>query len=62
MLTAGSGKTLAFLLPIIEKIHRYKQTTGHEAKPNKPYSVILTPSRELTDQIQVSRITLRIAF
>ncbi|KAK2181810.1 hypothetical protein NP493_375g02085 [Ridgeia piscesae] len=54
----GSGKTLAFLLPIIEKIHRYKQMTEHQAVPNQPYSVIVTPSRELTDQIQAVSLQL----
>ncbi|KAI0241906.1 putative ATP-dependent RNA helicase DDX28 [Lamellibrachia satsuma] len=54
----GSGKTLAFLLPIIEKIHRYKQTTGSHAEPNKPFSVIVTPSRELTDQIHAVSMEL----
>lgn len=47
----GCGKTLAFLLPIIEQILQWKK----EMKPeyNAPFVLIITPSRELTDQIRV---------
>lgn len=46
----GCGKTLAFLLPIIEQILQWKK----EMKPeyNAPFVLIITPSRELTDQIR----------
>lgn len=47
----GSGKTLAFLLPIIEQIHGYHSVYGPSQAPNRPLSVIVTPSRELADQI-----------
>ncbi len=39
----GSGKTLAFGIPMIEHLTR--------AKPNRPKSLILTPTRELAEQI-----------
>ncbi len=39
----GSGKTLAFGLPLIERTE--------EAKPSRPTSLILTPTRELAEQI-----------
>jgi len=52
-LLPGSGKTLAFLLPIIEQIHGYNSVHGRSRAPNRPLSVILTPSRELADQIYV---------
>tara|TARA_B100000902_G_scaffold388062_1_gene433087 strand:- start:565 stop:1998 length:1434 start_codon:yes stop_codon:yes gene_type:complete len=40
----GSGKTLAFGLPLIERTPR--------AEPNRPTSLILTPTRELAEQIR----------
>lgn len=39
----GSGKTLAFGIPMIEHLSK--------ASPNKPKSLILTPTRELAEQI-----------
>lgn len=47
----GSGKTLAFLLPMIDRIHRQRQIFGPTQFPNRPMGVVLTPSRELADQI-----------
>ena len=40
----GSGKTLAFALPLISRTA--------EAKPKRPTSLILTPTRELAEQIR----------
>ena len=40
----GSGKTLAFGLPLIERVS--------QAKPKRPTSLILTPTRELAEQIR----------
>ena len=40
----GSGKTLAFALPLISRTV--------EAKPKRPTSLILTPTRELAEQIR----------
>ena len=39
----GSGKTLAFGIPMIEHLSR--------ANPNRPRALILTPTRELAEQI-----------
>jgi len=39
----GSGKTLAFGLPMLEKVSY--------AEPNRPRALILTPTRELAEQI-----------
>ena len=52
-LLLGSGKTLAFLLPIIEQIHGYNSVYGQSRAPNRPLSVIITPSAELAEQIYV---------
>jgi len=49
----GSGKTLAFLLPIIEQLHEYYLVHGPSRAPCRPFGVVITPSRELTDQIYV---------
>jgi len=49
----GSGKTLAFLLPIIEQVHGYNSVYGRSRAPNRPLGVVVTPSRELADQIYV---------
>ena len=40
----GSGKTLAFGLPLLER--------SKKAKSRRPTSLILTPTRELAEQIQ----------
>ena len=40
----GSGKTIAFGLPLLARVER--------AKPNHPRSLILAPTRELADQIK----------
>ena len=51
----GCGKTLAYVLPIIERILRLKnEQDSHESTTddfNNPYCVILAPSRELVIQI-----------
>ena len=41
----GSGKTLAFGLPLLSRTAA--------AKPKRPTSLILTPTRELAEQIRV---------
>ncbi|TKR88505.1 hypothetical protein L596_012735 [Steinernema carpocapsae] len=46
----GSGKTAAYLIPIVCHIQRMKNN-GHLPKPNSPYSVIVAPTRELAGQI-----------
>ncbi|KAK1444287.1 dead-box ATP-dependent RNA helicase 50 domain containing protein [Babesia gibsoni] len=46
---AASGKTLAYLLPIIQKLKEHEK---HKLRhPNSPRALILVPSRELSDQI-----------
>jgi len=57
-LSLGSGKTLAFLLPVIEQVHKYHLLYGESCAPNRPLSVIVTPSRELADQIYVRVLPL----
>ncbi|MDA3811663.1 MAG: DEAD/DEAH box helicase [Spirochaetaceae bacterium] len=44
----GTGKTAAFALPILELLSRYKQESP------APRALILTPTRELADQVSIS--------
>lgn len=46
----GQGKTLAFLLPIIEKIRKNGQVPPRRSRD--PLVLILSPTRELANQIQ----------
>lgn len=48
----GCGKTLAFLIPILQQILQWKPL--HDRGCNRPLGLILTPSRELAVQISVS--------
>ncbi len=44
----GSGKTAAFVIPIIEKIIRWQ---SNSAENDRLYSIVLVPTRELAQQI-----------
>ena len=50
----GSGKTLAYLLPLYEKIYKHNKIYGPTDACNQPHGVLVTPSRELADQAFVS--------
>ncbi|MDE9364213.1 DEAD/DEAH box helicase [Luteipulveratus sp. YIM 133132] len=43
----GSGKTYAFLLPVVTRL----TSSGRRAQPSRPRSLILAPTRELATQI-----------
>ena len=45
----GSGKTYAFLLPVVARLMEMPQ-----ARPNAPHALILAPTRELVGQIEES--------
>jgi len=47
----GSGKTAAFLLPIIHKLIESEADCGTGATTTKPQCVVITPTRELAIQI-----------
>ncbi|KAL8619700.1 hypothetical protein ACOMHN_025786 [Nucella lapillus] len=48
----GSGKTLAYLLPALNMLLQRKRLKGEgEERLNTPSIIILTPSRELADQV-----------
>ncbi|MGW6197381.1 DEAD/DEAH box helicase [Kribbella sp. NPDC055110] len=46
----GSGKTYAFVLPVLARL----ATSGTKRRPNHPRALILAPTRELATQIQAS--------
>lgn len=47
----GSGKSAAFLLPIIDQIMKKKKAGTFKSKRISPYAVIIEPSRELAIQL-----------
>jgi len=47
----GSGKTAAFLVPIIARMHANRQYGQRERGPALPVCLILAPTRELVSQI-----------
>lgn len=47
----GTGKTAAFLLPVLQRLH------GQRARPNHPKALIIAPTRELATQITKSATT-----
>ncbi|KAH7714456.1 vasa [Aphelenchoides avenae] len=58
---SGCGKTAAFLMPIVNWIHKKKQNAEF-APRNSPYALILAPTRELCKQlydeaVKVARMT-----
>ncbi|XP_046664813.1 probable ATP-dependent RNA helicase DDX28 [Homalodisca vitripennis] len=46
----GCGKTLAYLLPVVQEILRWRAVSQHR-KFNTPLALVLTPGRELAYQI-----------
>ncbi|KAF2737849.1 DEAD-domain-containing protein [Polyplosphaeria fusca] len=48
----GSGKTAAFLLPLLEYISKLPALDAHN-RNDGPYAIILAPTRELAQQIEV---------
>ena len=53
----GSGKTMAFLLPIMQKIF-VAQQAGKTNPANAPLAVVLCPTRELAQQVASDAINL----
>ncbi len=52
---SGSGKTAAYLLPMLEKIYRFNELHGPAQTCNEPHGIIMVPSRELVIQVFVSK-------
>jgi superfamily II DNA/RNA helicase len=47
----GSGKTLAYLIPVVQELKRQEVEEGYVGRPRRPRAVVLSPTRELTEQI-----------
>jgi superfamily II DNA/RNA helicase len=49
----GGGKTLAYLVPLIESLLQWKSSNRLVQVENAPFAIILAPTRELVAQIEV---------
>lgn len=47
----GTGKTLAFALPILERLHERSRSRGPVSRGGGPHCVVLAPTRELAKQV-----------
>ena len=47
---SGSGKTLAYLCPIVQNL-RKEEAMGVKSSPKNPRVIILTPTAELSSQV-----------
>ena len=48
----GSGKTLSYLLPVIQQMKDAERETGARAKPKRPRVLVVGPTRELAEQVR----------
>jgi superfamily II DNA/RNA helicase len=49
----GTGKTLAYLLPMMQKL-KEEEEKGIETVPGRPRGIVILPNRELAEQVLVS--------
>lgn len=47
----GSGKSLAFLLPLVSRLKSDELARGINARPKRPRAIVLAPTRELAAQL-----------
>jgi len=47
----GNGKTLSFLVPLLNQVLKFKDLDEGPPQDNAPYGVVVAPGRELADQI-----------
>ena len=47
----GSGKSLAFLLPLVARLKNDEVALGINARPKRPRAIVLAPTRELAAQL-----------
>ena len=47
----GSGKTLTYLVPIMQTLKADEEAAGARAKPKRPRALVLVPTRELAVQV-----------
>jgi ATP-dependent RNA helicase DDX18/HAS1 len=51
---AGSGKTLAYLLPFVQDIHEEEKTGGRATVAHCPRLVVMCPTEELAAQVAMT--------
>jgi superfamily II DNA/RNA helicase len=49
----GTGKTLAYLLPIFQALRDDERKNGLVTQPNRPRALVILPSKELAEQVTV---------
>lgn len=47
----GSGKTLSYLVPAVQRIKEAEERMGCRARPRRPRAIIIVPTRELGEQV-----------
>lgn len=47
----GSGKTLCYVLPVLDRLKRLEEAGNASVEPSSPRALILVPTRELGDQV-----------
>jgi superfamily II DNA/RNA helicase len=47
----GSGKTMAYLLPIVHMLKQGEAEEGYTRRAKRPKVVVLGPTKELTEQV-----------
>jgi superfamily II DNA/RNA helicase len=47
----GSGKTAAFLLPIINELQNIVKDNENSVSGKQPYAIIVSPTKELANQL-----------
>lgn len=52
----GSGKTLAYLAPLVSRIHRSNHDEGYVGQLGRPRVIVLQPSLELVEQCYVRQL------
>lgn len=50
----GSGKTVAYLAPLVNRLKDEEETLGYVTRLKKPRALILSPTRDLANQVLVS--------
>ena len=56
MAETGSGKTAAFLIPLLQWLLSLPKIERYEDADQGPYAIILAPTRELAQQIEEETI------
>ena len=51
LLLCCTGKSLAFLLPLVARLKNDELALGIKARPKRPRAIVLAPTRELAAQL-----------